>query len=204
MSPATIAILVASVSALFTGANMIVSLATYRRAKPKIEVKAELEALWEGPDEGSDVPTIGMLYVHLINRSATPVKLDRLFLVGESPIALLGGQRHPFSTLLPDDDVDDSDKTLEPFGGVKRSIPIGVFNYVDLHNTQRVRVVANLPDGRMVRSPWIKDLSDFQDPFLADMATKELRKIVESLGTADGGQLSFDDLPEPGEVSEEP
>jgi hypothetical protein len=203
MSTGLIAITIASISALFTGANMIVSLATYRRAKPKIEIKAELDALYEGPDEDSEVPTIGMLYVHLINRSATPVKLDRLFLVGESPIALLGGQRHPFSTPLPDDDVEDSDTTLEPFGGVKWTIRLGVFHYADLHNAQRVRVVANLPDGRIVRSPWIKDLTDFQDPFLADIARKEITSIIESLGTADGGQLSFDDLPESGEAPEE-
>ncbi|MDG5801684.1 hypothetical protein P9869_03210 [Streptomyces ossamyceticus] len=86
MSLPVIAIVVASVSALFTGANMLFSALTYRRVRPRVQMKIRWTLI--GPDstrravEGKAVWGFDM---HLKNVSPTAAKVKRLQLVTRYP-----------------------------------------------------------------------------------------------------------------------
>ncbi|MEU4042575.1 hypothetical protein ACK389_05515 [Streptomyces antibioticus] len=75
MSLPVIAIIVASVSALFTGANMLVSALNYRRAKPRIKVKLHLwcpsEISWDSIK----------CNIRFISNSSTAVSVERVTLL---------------------------------------------------------------------------------------------------------------------------
>ncbi|MEV4789289.1 hypothetical protein AB0K53_28255 [Streptomyces tuirus] len=76
MSLAAIAIVVASVSALFTGANMLVSYRTFKRVRPNVKVR-----LWRtGAQVSEHEPdSAGYLFIlRLLNNGATPVTVERI------------------------------------------------------------------------------------------------------------------------------
>ncbi|MGW1943178.1 hypothetical protein ACWCRC_02430 [Streptomyces sp. NPDC001940] len=86
MSTGVIAIIIASVSALFTGVNVLVSALTYRRARPRVHMKVHWTLV--GPDhtqralEGKG--QFGF-EIHLRNLSHTPAKVKRLQLITRYP-----------------------------------------------------------------------------------------------------------------------
>ncbi|RPK75703.1 hypothetical protein EES45_24765 [Streptomyces sp. ADI97-07] len=86
MSTGVIAIIIASVSALFTGANMLVSALTYRRTRPRVRLKVKWTLV--GPDstrralEGNG--QFGF-EIQLRNLSPTAAKVEGLQLVTRHP-----------------------------------------------------------------------------------------------------------------------
>ncbi|MEV4786151.1 hypothetical protein AB0K53_11965 [Streptomyces tuirus] len=86
MSTGVIAILIASVSALFTGANMFVSALTYRRARPRVRLKVTWDVV--GPDSGHKALQGNGEFgfeVELKNLSPTAAKVRGLQLLTRHP-----------------------------------------------------------------------------------------------------------------------
>ncbi|MEV6167581.1 hypothetical protein AB0L99_05045 [Streptomyces sp. NPDC051954] len=82
MSLPVIAIIVASVSALFTGTNMLVSALTYRRVRPRVRLTYEWGLLGAAPvrEASRGVGRVGF-DVHVKNLSPTAAKVRKLQLV---------------------------------------------------------------------------------------------------------------------------
>ncbi|MGW2566843.1 hypothetical protein [Streptomyces sp. NPDC001537] len=95
MSLAAVAIVVSSVSAAFTGTNMLVSALTYRRVRPRVRMNFEWGLVGLNPvrEAAQGVGHVGFS-VHLKNLSPTAAKVRSLQLVTryrlERPRTLLG------------------------------------------------------------------------------------------------------------------
>ncbi|MEV5255256.1 hypothetical protein AB0K98_26230 [Streptomyces werraensis] len=86
MSTGVIAIIIASVSALFTGANMLVSALTYRRVKPRVQLKVRWDLV--GPDAGHQALQGNGQFgfeIELRNLSPTAAKVRGLQLLTRYP-----------------------------------------------------------------------------------------------------------------------
>ncbi|WP_329348407.1 hypothetical protein OG226_07935 [Streptomyces sp. NBC_01261] len=82
-----VAIVVASVSALFTGSNMLVSTLTYRRVKPR--VRMEIKWALISPNFPNPDPKDGVQWgfdLHLRNTSPTAAKVKGLALITRHPL----------------------------------------------------------------------------------------------------------------------
>ncbi|MGW7818184.1 hypothetical protein ACWGLF_08650 [Streptomyces puniciscabiei] len=86
-----IATIVVSLSAVFTGVNVIVSALTYRRVKPRVEVNSMLLGDFELAEEGT--ATFGFR-LHVRNLSPTAAKLESVHVVGWMRL------RHPVRQLF--------------------------------------------------------------------------------------------------------
>ncbi|WP_328879111.1 hypothetical protein [Streptomyces sp. NBC_00299] len=77
MSLAAVAIVVASISALFTGANMAVSYATYRRGRPRVELRTDwLINRFQSPEHPFEE---GVYLLNLYNKSQAAVKVANVY-----------------------------------------------------------------------------------------------------------------------------
>ncbi|MFE3248457.1 hypothetical protein [Streptomyces sp. NPDC059209] len=88
MSTGVIAIIIASISALFTGANMLVSALTYRRVKPRVHMKVRWDLV--GPDSGHQALQGNGEFgfeIELKNLSPTAAKVRGLQLLTRHPSA---------------------------------------------------------------------------------------------------------------------
>jgi hypothetical protein len=70
MSSGAVAIVIASVSAIFTGCNMIASWATYRRARPRVVLSAEFGFSLEESGEH-----VLLAHMHLRNTGQNPARI---------------------------------------------------------------------------------------------------------------------------------
>ncbi|MEU1477784.1 hypothetical protein [Streptomyces sp. NPDC005760] len=109
MSAGSIAIIIASVSALFTGLNMTFSALTYRRVRPKVEV---LPGSFSVPKGGDDKDPPCTLHIRLANRGATAVGVEVITLSGHHG---RGRRKHKFGKIH----VLDEPLQVEPFSGVR-------------------------------------------------------------------------------------
>lgn len=137
MSLPVIAIIVASVSALFTGANMLVSALTYRRVRPRVRINFDWGLIGLNPvrEATQGIGHVGFA-VHLKNLSPTAAKIRSLQLVTryhvERPRTLLGDllskrygviaqdvEIQPISTVKG---VKAPDMDLPAFGGLELQV----------------------------------------------------------------------------------
>ncbi|MBQ0853395.1 hypothetical protein J8N05_35095 [Streptomyces sp. BH-SS-21] len=128
MSLPVIAILVASLSACFTAANMLVSAATYRRGGPRLKLTVDYSSRHGDLDPSDETTWRGYLHVHVQNRSAAVVEVERVYLRPVMPplAATFMGRRAYFMqlwrftglgivTLLEGEDK----RTIPAFGGAR-------------------------------------------------------------------------------------
>ncbi|MGW6738648.1 hypothetical protein [Streptomyces sp. NPDC055013] len=169
MSTGVIAIIIASVSALFTGANMLVSALTYRRVRPRVQVKINWTLM--GPDSTRKALEGDGRFgfeVHLKNVSPTaatvkgfqlvtrhsrrprrwddPMRSDKqkfIDLVQEVPIL----KEHGKGMMV------ERDKELPAFGGLHWDV---VDEWVDIPPTawDYMTLQVTLTNGDQVRGEW--------------------------------------------------
>ncbi|MEV3855064.1 hypothetical protein AB0J38_12145 [Streptomyces sp. NPDC050095] len=194
MSLAAVAIVVSGLSALFTASNMLVSFATYRRAKPKVEVNANwlqvVEEEWE--------ENIGFFWVGLSNRGGHAVKVSDLGLeiefVEGVPDAIDPFAEYTTTLKVVKGDVEEA---IEAFGGVQWEVWPDSYSEVFTPFIERVRVQVTLSDGRTVKSKWLIKGTRYvitHDTVL-DMAEAYLKNIHPEMDSS-MKQLTFDDLKE--------
>ncbi|MFE5679407.1 hypothetical protein ACFQ7B_34220 [Streptomyces erythrochromogenes] len=186
-----IAIIVAACSAVFTASNMLVSLATYRRIKPRVEVTHEWFLF--GVQEWEIESEMGMFLVRLSNKSQTAVSVRDVYLNLELDANDIVEPAKDFSTSLAIVKGDISEE-IPPFSGIDLRVEPDDFMMELTPYVRRVRVVAALANGVKVKSRWTGKASRWVMPF------EEVEKCLEAYGVAKLGwspsperQLSFDD-----------
>ncbi|MFE5891278.1 hypothetical protein ACWCQZ_16230 [Streptomyces sp. NPDC002285] len=201
MSSGDIAIIIASVSALFTGANMAVSYLTYRRIRPRVTVKTEWRPVWI-PDEGfkSDVvdPKRGSLrccyHVHLINRSPTAVHIDYLDEEYRYPYSRKRWSSRPIRAGRGNIGfrfIEGQEKQeIAPFGGVWWIIQKTTVYLFPPPRGTKVRIKIILTNGTQVGGRWMKYAE------LEAMREKWDNVDVSPLEFPAFRQLTFSDLEE--------
>ncbi|MGW1749244.1 hypothetical protein ACWCRD_27275 [Streptomyces sp. NPDC002092] len=147
MSLPVIAIMISVVSALFTATNAGISYATYKRAKPKVEISCN----WCTED--------GWVYVRIdfVNKGMTPVRAEETSLEASPYLFPMpwSTRRWPYS-LQADIVKGGEERSIEPFDGIKwivrsaRPVP-----YAERAETKRVRITATLTNGQSIRTQWL-------------------------------------------------
>ncbi|MEV4786153.1 hypothetical protein AB0K53_11975 [Streptomyces tuirus] len=158
MSLPAIAIIVASVSALFTGANMIASWMTYRRSKPRIRARVTWEAKYS--EEGGGYPNI-FFRVHLVNRSASPIavfeaKVVARMAVGRHsriPLKYYAYEDWPAVLTTGETVAPGLEKEIPAFGGLMLEVEA---DFLDERPTwPEATVVVTLPTGEVLLDRWL-------------------------------------------------
>jgi hypothetical protein len=129
MSLPIIAIIVSAVSALFTASNMLISAATYRRGGPRMKIRALRFPLnpFRAFNTGDDSLMERVIHIHVINRSASAVNIDRVELDLYRRIPKWIERSLLMRSALPWKDapemlsfIEGADrKNIPPFGGVR-------------------------------------------------------------------------------------
>ncbi|MDF3140948.1 MULTISPECIES: hypothetical protein [unclassified Streptomyces] len=188
MSLAAVAIVVASISALFTAANMIVSALTYRRGRPRVYMRSYWNPYgpfsWDPPDYEWDDGE-GLFTIHLVNKSQATVKVNGLYAEFDwdrNRLHFLGKARGKAALKI----IKGADeREIPPFGGIKwlaqTPNPQGRPRRMDF---SRVRLTASLTNGSRVQSKWMTN--DFP-PRL---------RLPDPISSDQPQQLSFEDLEE--------
>ncbi|MGI5397756.1 hypothetical protein [Streptomyces sp. CA-251251] len=159
MQLSAVAIVVASASALFTGANMLVSVLNYRRTRPRVRVHATYDII-EGSRVTAPEERRGLFRAHVINLGQTDTTITDVYLWCRFTVnwKTVTGQ---FARLLygkADLFTDEPDLALPAFGGTRLEIE-------DLPERKMLRgkarpvamtVSVTLSDGRQVRGRWIR------------------------------------------------
>ncbi|WP_329397972.1 hypothetical protein OHA45_27530 [Streptomyces lydicus] len=161
MQVSVVAIIVASVSALFTGANMLVSVLNYRRTRPRVRVLVTYNII-ERRRVASPDQVRNLFRVHVINRSQTDTTITGLHLYCRYTVnwRTLRGEfarvsDEPAELTEPEADLDYA---LPAFGGLR-------FETEDLSGRQELRgkarpvamtIRVTLADGTQVRGRWIR------------------------------------------------
>lgn len=179
MAPGAIAIIIALVSALFTGANMAVSLATYRRGRPRVYVSA----YWNpyAPPRIDSRRERGYFTVHLVNKSQAAVKVSRLYVEfdrGRKGSHLVTRSKCRLKIIK-----GEEEKEIPPFGGIEWTAQPDTARTLQVADIKRAKVTAVLTNGTMIRSKWLPKVPR---PLLGPWSEPAERS----------GQLSFDDLQE--------
>lgn len=195
MSTGVLAIIIASVSALFTGANMCVSYLTYRRARPRLTVRTEFRPAWDGAgfDSRADFPLLEGIrwgyHVHLINRSPAAVEVDsfeeefRCRPRWWSVRRTYGRAASVFKFIE-----GEEKQEIAPFGGV-RWVIVRTFTFlVGMPANTRIRLKITLTNGAEVSGPWRKYTQ------MEALRIKWREQEPELMEIYPTGQLSFDDL----------
>ncbi|WSE17185.1 hypothetical protein OG518_29730 [Streptomyces sp. NBC_01397] len=193
MPLAVVAIIVSGLSALFTASNMIVSLATYRRARPRIEVNPSW--LLIGAEDWED-DAMGFFTIHLANRGQNAVKLQSLYLNLElGPQDVIAPAKNYFTDLTVID--GDIDEEISGFNGRELTMEANNLMSDVVPHITRARIVAVLADGSKVASRWMA-----KDSRLV-VLKEQVLEMAEAYAIANLGwtatptqQLSFDDLEE--------
>lgn len=161
MQVSVVAIIVASLSALFTGANMLVSVLNYRRTRPRVRVLVTYNII-ERRRVASPDQVRNLFRVHVINRSQTDTTITGLHLYCRYTVnwRTLRGEfarvsDEPAELTEPGADLDYA---LPAFGGLR-------FETEDLSGRQELRgkarpvamtIRVTLADGTQVRGRWIR------------------------------------------------
>ncbi|MDF3145546.1 MULTISPECIES: hypothetical protein [unclassified Streptomyces] len=179
MSLAAVAIVVACISALFTGANMAVSLATYRRGRPRVYVSA----YWNpyAPPRVGTRQQRGYFTVHLVNKSQAAVKVSRLYADfdrGRRCSHLVARSKCRLKIIK-----GEEEKEIPPFGGIEWTAQPDTARTLQVADIKRAKLTAVLTNGTMIRSKWLPKIPR---PLLGPWSEAAERS----------GQLSFDDLQE--------
>ncbi|MEU1600825.1 hypothetical protein ABZ468_50955 [Streptomyces sp. NPDC005708] len=179
MSLPIIAILIASVSALFTGVNMTVSLATYRRGRPRVYMSAYWNP-WAPPDWDRGGQR-GYFTVRLVNRSQATVTVSNLYVEFDR------GRRRSLWTARGMGRLEiikgEGEKQIPPFGGITWTAQTDRARPLRLDDIKRARLTATLTNGTRIRGKWVPKVPR---PILGPWRER----------TDPPGQLSFDDLSE--------
>lgn len=169
MSLAAVAIVVASVSALFTGANMLVSALTYRRVKPRVRMKVQWTLV--GPDSTRRaLEGVGQwgFVMHLKNVSPTAAKVKGLQLITRYPRRPrrwddpLRSDRQKFIDLILEVPIPlengkgmmvERDKELPAFGGLQWDV---LDDWVTIPSTswEYLTFQVTLTNGDQVQGEW--------------------------------------------------
>ncbi|MFJ9634981.1 hypothetical protein ACIRU8_45550 [Streptomyces sp. NPDC101175] len=160
MQLSVVAIIVASVSALFTGVNMLVSVLNYRRTRPRVRVLVTYNVI-ERRRVASPDQVRNIFRVHVINRSQTDTTITGMSLYCRYTVnwRTLRGEfartsEEPAELIEPDADLDYA---LPAFGGLR-------FETEDLSGLQELRgkarpvamtIRVTLADGTQVHGRWI-------------------------------------------------
>ncbi|WP_406444995.1 hypothetical protein OHB14_38690 [Streptomyces sp. NBC_01613] len=194
MSLPVIAIIVAGLSALFTGANMALTYANYRRTRPKVQVLLKSLVMREG--EGGQIPVV---VVTLRNRGQTTARVNTVTATlsksKKDQRAMNGGVIATEELLLPDADMAvnvfagthavDVPFDLEPFNGTEwfaRTEDRVWWAGWGPDGLSELYVTARLSDGTEVCSQRLTLPPGFHETLSGEIEPP------------DGGQLSFDDL----------
>ncbi|MGW3416537.1 hypothetical protein [Streptomyces phaeochromogenes] len=189
MSLPVIAIIVAGASAVFTASNMFVSLATYRRGRPRVC----MEAQWLPyiPVIGEHDGDTGFFLVHLVNKSQATVKVTRLYLRMEFERPLIPFTKRSDALSGLKIVKGDEEKEILPFGGVEWTIQTDQDSSRLVPHITRVKLTAILSNGTRVQSKWIRTPPQYV------YTTQEMREAFDRYlaeREAQPQQLSLDDL----------
>jgi hypothetical protein len=157
MSTAAIAIIVSAISAVFTATNMLVSYATYRRARPRLSVTVESSEWIHGPsatfEEDSAWRSVDFK-VRLVNMSPTEMKLS------ESPVVQFRSSK--WARPIPAQghlEFIKGEKSVElaPFGATQWQLSAhhSIITSMRDNGMRQMRFSLLLPDGRRINGKWI-------------------------------------------------
>ncbi|MEU5197280.1 hypothetical protein AB0G86_25065 [Streptomyces scabiei] len=184
MNTAQLALVVACLSALFTGLNMLASWLTFRRAKPRVRMKIDPDMVFTPHD-----PKVH-LEIRFINRSASPISV-------ESVTFFQDNVRYAILKEMNLESVDsEGGKEVPAFGGLlwKTSIPINT--YMPMRGLLKHEwIVAQLSNGTIVHPNWF-DRSKARRSLhtLYRYHRQSLREIHRPSIDSGVRQLSFDDM----------
>ncbi|MGW1610933.1 hypothetical protein ACWCQZ_16235 [Streptomyces sp. NPDC002285] len=194
MSLPVIAIIVASISALFTGANLAITYANFRRTRPKVQVVLKSLGMREG--DGGKIPVVTVTFR---NQGQTKARINTVTAIlsksKKDQRAMNGGVVATEELLIPDTSMAagifagthavDVPFDLEPFNGTEWFAgtedrvwwtgwgPDGLSEFY---------VTARLSDGTEVHSQRLTLPPGFHEALSGGIEPPE------------GGQLTFDDL----------
>ncbi|MFD5629476.1 hypothetical protein [Streptomyces sp. NPDC127072] len=204
MSLPVIAIVVASLSALFTGGNVTVSLASYRRGRPRLSVKYTLDSLSFEPIEGRWWLAENYLNVHVVNRGQAAVTVHDVQVIFRypRPQLRLSSIRKLKSTILrprfelPSPAIfheGNIESEIPPFGGARWIVQRRA-NIIPRPNSFeekiKVAVRVTLTNGAEVTSRW-KGITEIQEQ--DENLRQNVKRWLEREQT-NPGQLAFEDL----------
>ncbi|GAB3181597.1 hypothetical protein [Streptomyces incanus] len=133
-----VAIVVATLSAIFTGLNMTFSALTYRRVRPKVEVLEENWGVWE-PDGGYDFS------LRLANRSTTPI--------GVESVSVIGSHGHRRNDRFVRRKEFEKPEEVAALSGIVVSIPLPTsLLIIDGKVPRYITAMVRLTDGRVIRT----------------------------------------------------
>ncbi|MFE8925768.1 hypothetical protein [Streptomyces rochei] len=131
-----VAIVVATLSAIFTGLNMTFSALTYRRVRPKVEVLAQNWGVWE-PDGDYDFS------LRLANRSTTPV--------GVESVSVIGSHGHHRNDRFVRSRAFKEPEVVAPFSGIVVSLALPTsLLIIDGKVPRYITAMVRLTDGRVI------------------------------------------------------
>ncbi|MEW2117209.1 hypothetical protein AB0945_18855 [Streptomyces sp. NPDC005474] len=191
MSLASVAIIVASVSALFTGTNMAVSLATYRRSRPRVHMDAQW--LPYIPPPGDYDGDEGIFLIHLINKSQTAVKVTKHFVRMEFDRPRIPFRKRNGALAGLKIVQGEEEKEIPPFGGIQWTAQTEQDSSRLVPHITRIRLTVVLSNRTVVRSKWIRKPS--RSTWLTD-EIERLQALLEQMPDRPR-QLSFDELDDP-------
>lgn len=210
-----VAIVVASVSALFTGSNMLISAATYRRGGPRVKLRANRLPLNSHMAllTGKEYYLKPVIHVHLINRSSSPLTVESVYL---EPLhtwmerlarwsmvadASWGGEIRKVEFLQGGDK-----KEIPPFGGVRWVLVEPKSKLPELDNwwmrhsvAKHPHITVRLTNGVDVQSGKVSNWRAFSITRVTKtgaMVVRSRNRPSFTIGPAPDVQLSFDDLEE--------
>ncbi|MFF4888137.1 hypothetical protein ACWD6Q_36025 [Streptomyces nigra] len=183
MSLAAWAILVASLSALFTGLNMLASWSTYRRVRPRIKIHVSWND-FGGPNQEP------LFTIRFINRSLTPAVIEKLIMVSWLDEWL--------RTRYNDFEIIEGGqaKEIPPLGGIVWKATVSEKAYREIHECKNTEIVATLSNGtsirtgRMFRRYIRRHVRAIWTPHQESLRKRRERALEQAQGT----QLTFDDL----------
>ncbi|MFF1768431.1 hypothetical protein [Streptomyces sp. NPDC058249] len=202
MKLAEAAILVSVTSALFTGTNMLISAATYRRGGPRLKLRIirAPHRLYDAYKAGDQTKWRAYLHVHVMNRSGANVKVEKVQIIPH--MLPMPGRRAIVRSLEARMDhtaratfiEGENRMNIDPFDGVKWIV----------NHSLRPESLRALARGRVIlqlRVTLANGMDVYSHPFSARRLAKSdeaIRKNIERIAQESGltGQLAFDDLEE--------
>ncbi|MFI6276316.1 hypothetical protein [Streptomyces sp. NPDC050988] len=215
MSLPAIAIIVASLSALFTMSNMLISAATYRRGGPRIKLRA-----FRLPLNAHLAMTTGekrylerVIHVHVVNRSASSITIESVHM---EPLYALMERLVNWTTITTGQPwggdlrrmefiEGEEKKEIPPFGGARwilrepKAMPEVKSRWLKLALVKHPHVTVKLTNGAEVRSRKVSNWrvrGVIRTVEIVSIYARNRNRPDFMLGASRDVQLSFDDIQE--------
>ncbi|MGK3943168.1 hypothetical protein ABK046_32615 [Streptomyces caeruleatus] len=196
MSLPVIAIIVASLSAAGTVANMVAAWSNYRRVTPRAEVSAKWFIFgaheWEDP--------VGIFLVDVKNTSQSQIKIRDLWLKIDLALQKIVPMDDKYGHVELDVIKGDIDEVIPPMGGVDLQVEVGVEANEIIHDlipcVKRVRVEVTLTNKSKMVSKWMSKKDQVWFEFDDLVKYVKAKAAYLEYGSSLHRQLSFDELEE--------